>query len=69
MSDEWIFPAENMGYVYKIIWYKTKSTVDIERAMWIDNFFRSIILPKDIGLSQFNYLFNMSEGFTSFNCF
>ncbi|MEW4426851.1 hypothetical protein AB1I68_05255 [Paenibacillus pabuli] len=61
VSDEWIFPGENMGYVNKIIWYKTKSTTEIERAMWIDNFFRCIILPKDAELSQFNYLFYMIE--------
>ncbi|MFS0871808.1 hypothetical protein [Paenibacillus xylanilyticus] len=61
VSDEWIFPGENMGYVNKIIWYKTKSTTDIERAMLIDNFFRCIILPKDAELSQFNYLFYMIE--------
>lgn len=61
VSDEWIFPGENLGYVNEIMWYKTKTKTDIERAMWIDNFFRCIVLPKGAELAQFDYLFYMIE--------
>ncbi|WP_338540826.1 hypothetical protein [Paenibacillus tundrae] len=61
VSDEWIFPGENLGYVNNIVWYRTKTEVEIKRAMQIDNFFRCIILPKDAALAQFDYLMFMIE--------
>ncbi|MEY8739644.1 hypothetical protein [Paenibacillus tundrae] len=61
VSDEWIFPGENLGYVNNIVWYSTKTEVEIKRAMRIDNFFRCIILSKDVPLAQFDYLMYMIE--------
>ncbi|OXS53098.1 hypothetical protein B1A99_31575 [Cohnella sp. CIP 111063] len=63
VGDKWIFPHSKPAFLEskKILWYRTIATESIQRALGLDNFFRSIVLKAGDSVENSKYVFYVIE--------